>query len=492
MAQITTKIEGCGNNCLTCLQDPGPHFATVQHESDQTIAEALRRHFWFSETEIMIAIMCYPCRDNLSNFHRFYSSVEEVHKSRVLRPELVQIKCEPEESQIEYVNNYEVTRIPTPDLAEIKCEENQIEPQDDDSSTTFENATTPTDDNDESMVERENDIWDEQEQQQEHSSMQLSRKEEYLKQDEFIRSHVKYICQLCGQDNPTFTSFLKHSLEVHETKSAYVACCGKKYYHKVRLYHHVQLVNEPDMFRCNECHINFSDSEGKKRHLKKYHPTGEGQNFQCSHCPRSFSVEYKYNMHLQDHTDSDEKSWKCEFCGKIYKDRYILSSHIKQKHTEATKHVCSVCGKGFHRKTLFLRHKLEHENPSELKIQCQVCMRWWKNRDSWRRHMRQHLGTEATCDVCGHVSPHQHALTAHKRIHHSGKKPEFACSYCPKTFPRPIRLKEHVAARHTGTPLYKCPFCEWTVSSSNGMTSHKKTKHPTEWLEEQNRKYYTK
>ncbi|XP_065085410.1 transcription factor grauzone-like isoform X2 [Ochlerotatus camptorhynchus] len=452
--------------CLTCLQQAA------------------------NEDDFQRGFICESCWQQVDSFHRFYSTVEELHGNLVLKSTAVDVKCEPEAEDIEYLDESFMDLIE--DGGEIKQEEVSEFSMQDESNDDDDEMLLPvkeeTDTNPRNNLKNQDDLKPKRT----YCKPPTKTVEERLREDEYIGQHVKYICEQCGEDSETFTLFLKHALEAHGNKSAFVSCCGKRYYKKVRLHQHVQAINNPDAFRCELCQKNYGDAEGIKRHMKEFHTSEAEKMFKCERCDKSFVMEYKYKRHMQDHEDWDSQSCKCEHCGKIYKSRHILKNHIKLNHTDPTSYICDICAKGFHLKSLFLQHKMEHEAPAELKVQCQVCSRWLKNRESWRRHMHQHRGTDAKCDICGHISPHQRALKGHIRRQHSNQKPEFACTYCPKTFSKSITLKEHVAAVHTGVVLYSCPFCLKAFNSHANMHSHKKKMHPHEWQAEQQIKFYSK
>uniref|UniRef100_A0A182J037 C2H2-type domain-containing protein n=1 Tax=Anopheles atroparvus TaxID=41427 RepID=A0A182J037_ANOAO len=53
---------------------------------------------------------------------------------------------------------------------------------------------------------------------------------------------------------------------------------------------------------------------------------------------------------------------------------------------------------------------------------------------------------------------------------------KFKCSYCPKTFTRPIRRREHENV-HTGKKPYVCTICLRGFSASSGLVAHKQLHH---------------
>ncbi|XP_058833746.1 transcription factor grauzone-like [Topomyia yanbarensis] len=505
-------MSGPGDGCLTCFKRADTDFLDVQSEKNKSVTVTLSKHFWFTEENFPGAIICTPCWEKVENFNRFYTSVEELYDRHIVQPMPVTVKIEPE-MEIEYLAEdlQQEDTLPThksdmkneagnprlnnvgdvaSDVDLTDCESDDWNQSGSDESSEMEETAPPKRAKRPVKRKNVNTSKTEAKPKKVYAKHKPKTAEDRLKEDELIRQHVACTCDECGLTSETFTSFLKHSLEVHGKKSAFVLCCGRKYYKKILLFQHAQTVFFPETFRCEECRKNFTNDEGIKRHIKEFHATEEERKFKCDRCPKSFVVEHKYKKHMNDHYDWENKNCKCEHCGKYYKSRHILTNHIKLKHTEPTDFICDICAKGFHLRSQFLLHKIEHQNPTELKMQCEICLRWLKNRPNWRRHMQQHEQAEVTCDICGHVSPHQRALMGHKRRQHRGR--EYPCTLCPKTFRKPITLREHVAAVHTGDVLYSCTFCDKTFNSHANMHSHKKKMHPAEWWQERNEKYFTK
>ncbi|XP_058115716.1 zinc finger protein 708-like [Anopheles ziemanni] len=53
---------------------------------------------------------------------------------------------------------------------------------------------------------------------------------------------------------------------------------------------------------------------------------------------------------------------------------------------------------------------------------------------------------------------------------------QYKCSYCPKTFSRPIRRREHENV-HTGQKPYDCPSCSRAFSTSSMLYAHSQLHH---------------
>lgn len=84
-----------------------------------------------------------------------------------------------------------------------------------------------------------------------------------------------------------------------------------------------------------------------------------------------------------------------------------------------------------------------------------------------------------TCKFCGKESVNASALKSHVHLHHAAR-PEYPCTLCDKRFKTALRLREHEAT-HTGTALYRCPWCPRTFACGSNMYKHKKAGHPLEW-----------
>ena len=104
----------------------------------------------------------------------------------------------------------------------------------------------------------------------------------------------------------------------------------------------------------------------------------------------------KYGLANHLRTQSDEKSFQCETCGKSFNFRGTLYNH-KRTHTKPLK--CEVCGKDFAQKQNLKTYMLTHTGAQPFK--CQLCGLSLTTVQSLQYHMNTHTGAKPyACKDC--------------------------------------------------------------------------------------------
>ncbi|XP_015255306.1 PREDICTED: gastrula zinc finger protein xFG20-1-like, partial [Cyprinodon variegatus] len=142
---------------------------------------------------------------------------------------------------------------------------------------------------------------------------------------------------------------------------------------------------------------------------------------------------------IQSQTDTKQRPFKCEICGRTLKNKYIMKQHYIT-HTEEKPFSCKTCGKGFSRVASLKDHIKTHTG--EKPFPCKTCGKCFTQMTTLIGHIRTHTGEKPfTCKTCGKSFSQASTLNVHIRTH-TGEKP-FICKTCGKGFATRGNLNVH-------------------------------------------------
>nr|XP_026498866.1 zinc finger protein 57-like [Vanessa tameamea] len=200
-------------------------------------------------------------------------------------------------------------------------------------------------------------------------------------------------------------------------------------------------------WRCSWCGCDWSRAAVCADHVAREHG-GETPTHTCSVCGRVETSLGKLRNHIKNHSERQ----KCELCGKTFRDRTSLRTHLFI-HKGEKEYECPRCGKKFLFKKAMEIHLVTHDESAHL--YCHQCDMNFKNRMSYNQHLKYNLK---------HIDP---------------AKLKYACQLCDKKFVKATRLEEHKLAVHLKVTPITCSVagCHFSCSSRPVLRTHMRMLH---------------
>ncbi|KAH8242374.1 hypothetical protein KR032_003781, partial [Drosophila birchii] len=264
---------------------------------------------------------------------------------------------------------------------------------------------------------------------------------------------------------------------------------------------HNGLPNSSQPMVCPECKSSdFSNWNCLHTHLWRTHQI-DMELYCCQLCSFKTPIYSRLvNTHAKIH--SEERNYKCEQCGKGFKNTKQLKNHRRLhrtqglgmgKHGQAeqdqqqggslsvteaavTMHRCEDCGATFKQRKTLREHLCKERNEQ---LECPECQRVFGSKSSLRLHLRTHQERKRfRCDTCDHETSDHNAFRRHLGTHKEHKR--YSCPHCDFKAIQSTAFRIHLQKRHPDQELssiiYKCDQCSFT-SINQGLLQVHQAKH---------------
>ena len=212
-------------------------------------------------------------------------------------------------------------------------------------------------------------------------------------------------------------------------------------------------------FECNDCGKTFKRKCRMASHLKQH-------RHKCPKCPRTFSLI----RYLKTHVENAHRinPFKCNECEYTSNNKSTVKNHFIRCHTSGYEHSCGTCRKQFKIKKDLTNHVKNHHTDAA-PIVCAICGHLSKNIRALDAHIRyRHYKPDFVCNICTRGMTTKEKLEQHLTWHETKEK--VSCPTCGKSF-RGRDLDSHMRI-HTGAKPFPCPVCGKTFRRQSAQEHH--------------------
>ncbi|XP_016042513.2 zinc finger protein 142 [Erinaceus europaeus] len=262
--------------------------------------------------------------------------------------------------------------------------------------------------------------------------------------------HFSHRCQLCDFAARERVGLVKHYLERHEEASGgdgdasqpplHCPFCDFTCRHQLVLDHHVKGHGGTRLYKCTDCAYSTKNRQKITWHSRIH--TGE-KPYRCHLCPYACADPSRLKYHMRIH--KEERKYLCPDCG--YKCKWVnqLKYHMT-KHTGLKPYQCPECEYCTNRADALRVHQ-ETRHRDARAFMCEQCGKAFKTRFLLRTHLRKHSEAKPyVCNVCRRAFRWAAGLR-HHALTHTDRHP-FFCRLCSYKAKQKFQVVKHVRRHH--------------------------------------------
>ena len=323
-----------------------------------------------------------------------------------------------------------------------------------------------------------------------------------------------HACDQCSKSFPILSRLRDHKLFVHDGVTFDCNLCDFKG-SRPMLNRHKRAVHDA-RYACDECDFKGSSLDYLKEHKQSKHL---GIRYNCEHCASAFASLRNLKTHIRE--KHEEKTLLCDQCHFTTNFNHILKTHVNAVHLQ--KYYCEQC-QLLYPNARALENHMENKHregpklPKGKSVKKEAAKRYMCDKcpfkTEWYPHLETHInnlhGTKVfACDLCDYTTLLPKEFRRHWGYRHDPNTKRFPCDQCHYSATFIHALKTHIQIVHEGIRYpcdmcdYKatkkedvikhknnihkkirvpCEFCNQTYSSDGALRTHKKTKHPEEYI----------
>lgn len=177
--------------------------------------------------------------------------------------------------------------------------------------------------------------------------------------------------------------YWKSLKEWHERKNPYKCDeCDYRTFEPGILVQHCKKQHEfMEKVKCEYCVRVFRDKYDLKHHMNGFHT--KEKLYECEHCPFTTYVYKTFHSHCEK--NHKKRTYKCFYCGNTYKSKHALSQHVDSIHEKTNNFKCKQCDYATAFRT-FLKDHIAVVHSDENPYVCKICDKEFTAKMNLQKH----------------------------------------------------------------------------------------------------------
>lgn len=262
-----------------------------------------------------------------------------------------------------------------------------------------------------------------------------------------------------------------HRIESAESPRDLCLDCNSEYCIVKKLHEYEEKRFVRRVHECELCRKSYTSLTTLRIHQRAH---VDNKSFRCEYCAKLFDGEHMLATHLIHHQCQHTKvkpvckPVECNLCHKRFSRQSSLSAHNRLHRTPEPNFPCSVCGRSFRWKSNLNAHRQLHEIQ---KFICKLCQKIFKSLDRMQQHREMHANPEKQCRYCEKAFSTRYKVNSHIRLKHHNIAP-WQCQLCVESFATAITYRSHLYESHDIAKPFACRRCDRTFLTAHNLNTH--------------------